>query len=390
LVLDFLRQVSKAMPTLDDSGSRLQSQSKVALKLADRRKPMKEDGSPATRLLLFPHNAKHSSSRAIAQVLRTVELMHEALVTGVPTTKRLVDMYYKDVPLFGSQVVVDKLVDDIAATLSVGRADLNVRASSKGLVSGRGLTMHLYEEDSITVSTSESTLIPVSEEIERFEVEDDLSWVLVVEKEAVFQTLCRLNLAEHSRLPGPGLLITGKGYPDVATRQLVRTLSDNLPAAVPIISLVDCDPWGIDILSVYKYGSASMVHEHKSLVASRIVWGGVRGEDISLLGLNKDAMLPITKHDQKKAMAILRRTDLPGEWKTELQHMLHSRRKAEIEVLSSMSPVLGPQQVFSMESMQDEDIQHRRNSLLEYTVCIIAKAVDNARRKYATQGRRVV
>jgi len=58
-----------------------------------------------------------------------------------------------------------------------------------------------------------------------------------------------------------------------------------------------------------------MVHEHESLVAPRVAWGGVRGEDISLLGLKKDAMIAITKHDQKKAMAMLRRADLPKKWK---------------------------------------------------------------------------
>ena len=47
--------------------------------------------------------------------------------------------------------------------------------------------------------------------------------------QAVFQTLCRLGITQHPLFPGPGILVTGKGYPDVATRQLVATLSDNLP-----------------------------------------------------------------------------------------------------------------------------------------------------------------
>lgn len=66
-------------------------------------------------------------------------------------------------------------------------------------------------------------------------------------QQAVFQTLCHLRLTDHPLLPGRGLIITvrvyaacisslrtdfvsqGKGYPDLATRQLVKTLSDNLP-----------------------------------------------------------------------------------------------------------------------------------------------------------------
>ena len=47
------------------------------------------------------------------------------------------------------------------------------------------------------------------------------------------------------------------------------------------MALVDCDPYGIDILSVYKYGSLSMSHEQDSLVAPRIAWMGMRSEDIT-------------------------------------------------------------------------------------------------------------
>lgn len=36
------------------------------------------------------------------------------------------NIYYQDVELFGSQSVVDQLVDDLAYTLQLGRADLNV------------------------------------------------------------------------------------------------------------------------------------------------------------------------------------------------------------------------------------------------------------------------
>lgn len=70
----------------------------------------------------------------------------------------------------------------------------------------------------------QSTLIPPSEEISRFEVSDDLSWVLIVEKEvcytppyirsnvtlvqAVFQTLCHSGFSAHPTLPGPGIIIT--------------------------------------------------------------------------------------------------------------------------------------------------------------------------------------
>ncbi len=84
----------------------------------------------------------------------------------------------------------------------------------------------------------------------------------------------------------------------MATRQLVCTLSENLPTTyirslslgvlllidiirVPILALVDADPYGIDILSVYKYGSQRMSHENERLVAPNVRWLGLFGSEIA-------------------------------------------------------------------------------------------------------------
>ncbi|CDO76728.1 hypothetical protein BN946_scf184796.g22 [Trametes cinnabarina] len=280
LVLSFLTQLLGALRNpgaYSEGGGKKSSYKKIVLRLADRRK-------------------EHYG---------TFDLMHEALATDIPTTKREV----------------------------------------------------------LVVSESEPTLIPPSEDIERFEVEGDLAWVLVVEKEAVFQTLCRLRLGTHPAIPGNGLIITGKGYPDVATRQLVKTLSANLPKRIPILALVDGDAYGIDILSVYTYGSRRMRHEQDHLAAERIQWLGLWSSELSRLGIQRDALIPITKHDEKKAgydhigdpalalmvfvpylssqaRVLLRRESTPVHWRKELQHMLFTRRKAEIEVLNALGSTI--------------------------------------------------
>jgi len=93
-----------------------------------------------------------------AQILRVMDFAHQALVDDVPLTKRYLslkdenevtdsaprDTYYKDVPLFKSQGTVDRvrslsmvylsllhtytsqLVDDLAMTLDLDRADLKI------------------------------------------------------------------------------------------------------------------------------------------------------------------------------------------------------------------------------------------------------------------------
>lgn len=46
------------------------------------------------------------------------------------------DIYYSDPACFGSQQIVDTIIDDIAHTIGVDRAALNVEAVAKGLVAG--------------------------------------------------------------------------------------------------------------------------------------------------------------------------------------------------------------------------------------------------------------
>ncbi|KAL1681781.1 Spo11/DNA topoisomerase VI subunit A, partial [Schizophyllum commune] len=283
--------------------------------------------------LVYPRKCTSGSARPFAQLFRVMDIAHEAVIDDIPSTKR--DMYYKDVALFGTQRVVDNLVDDLAATFEVERSDLNVRATSKGLICGSSLLIHLRSGEVLQPNDSDGTLIPVGEDIQSFSLVRAISWVLIVEKDAVFQTLCRLQVVKHGALDGEGLLITGKGYPDLATRHLVKTLSDCLHD-VPILALVDADAYGLDILSVYKYGSRSLRHEVGKLAAARMEWMGVKGSELNELGVHADHLLPFSKRDEKMALAMLRRPDLPQEWRKELSRMLFTRRKAEIEVLSNI------------------------------------------------------
>ncbi|CAK5265664.1 unnamed protein product [Mycena citricolor] len=227
----------------------------------------------------------------------------------------------------------ETLVDDLAATFELERADLNVRATAKGLCCGSGFSLRLMSGTIVQATDTEGILIPPGEDIARIEVGEDIGWVLAVEKDAVFQTLSKARITAHPNLPR-GILLTGKGYPDLATRSLLAALSASLPAKVCILGLADGDPHGVDILAVYRFGSQRMNHERESLRASRLKSIGVwAGEIIDKYGVERDALLPITVHDQKKALTMLQRTELPNRWKRELSLMLQTRKKAEIEVL---------------------------------------------------------
>lgn len=51
--------------------------------------------------------------------------------------------------------------------------------------------------------------------------------------------------------------------------------------SIPILALVDGDAFGLDILSVYRFGSARMQHEREGLAAARIRWLGLRTSELS-------------------------------------------------------------------------------------------------------------
>ncbi|KAG9074725.1 endodeoxyribonuclease [Ceratobasidium sp. UAMH 11750] len=245
--------------------------------IASRRRQGKPGTSTAKRRLLWPRKG-HSTMKTMAQAHKVAEMSHQALRDNIPITKR--DIFYGDIPLFGKQSVVDILVDDLAATWGLRRADLNIRAALKGVFFSSCLTLYLSHGEIIRGLDHEGTLIPVGEDIVKIEVNEKCRWILVIEKEAVFQTLVQLSFATKHEDIGSGIVITGKGYPDLATRQLVAALSAQASEHVPLVALVDGDPHGLEILMTYQLGSKSMAHENDQLVAPRLEWIGVTMEDI--------------------------------------------------------------------------------------------------------------
>ncbi|KAF8344323.1 Spo11/DNA topoisomerase VI subunit A [Cantharellus anzutake] len=195
----------------------------------------------------------------------------------------------------------------------------------------------------LNLSSRESTLIPPTDEIVHLRWKEEPGYILVVEKEAIFQTLCHSAFADNSLLGKKGVIITGKGQPDIATRGLVHLLSQELPLRIPILLLVDADVYGLEIASVYKCGSIKMRHESHSLTSERAMWLGLKHSDFRRFHIDPDSLLHISNMDYRKALHMLSRLGdrFPSDWKDELTRLVLMRRKAEIEILSQASPTTG-------------------------------------------------
>ena len=163
----------------------------------------------------------------------------------------------------------------------------------------------------------------------------------------------------------------GKGYPDISTREFLRLLSLSTskqatiiaPTVSPgsssqcsmseesnvrihngtpnIFALVDYDPHGLNILSVYKNGSISLAHENHRLVVSGISYLGLMSKDL-FISPNQTAYtgfdhgsLRLTGRDRRKAVSMLGKECIwnEKEWRRELQRMLFFNMKAEIQAM---------------------------------------------------------
>ena len=79
------------------------------------------------------------------------------------------------------------------------------------------------------------------------------TFVLLIEKETVFRNIVDCSTIIEKAV-GTFVSITGKGYPCISTKQFLKLVSLKYPN-IPIFGLFDCDPYGMDIYFVYKYGS---------------------------------------------------------------------------------------------------------------------------------------
>lgn len=109
--------------------------------------------------------------------------------------------------------------------------------------------------------------------VDFIEKRQKVEFVLIVEKECTFDILCaiKFHIKHHC------VIITGKGYPTIATRSVVRKLKDTL--MVPVYGLSDLDRSGLEILCTYKFGSRNCAYDNLDLSVPSLIWLGVHPED---------------------------------------------------------------------------------------------------------------
>jgi meiotic recombination protein SPO11 len=271
-------------------------------------------------------NVKEARKTAITT--RVLQLLHAVLYKRIHITKR--DLFYTDVKLFVDQTESDGVLDDVATMIGCTRSNLHVVASDKGLVVGR---ITFYEDgdyiDCTKMGVGGKAIPPYIDKIEN--ITSDAEFILLVEKEAAYMRMAE----DRFYMRYPCIVITAKGQPDVASRMFLSRIASEL--SIPVLALVDSDPYGLKILSVYMSGSKNMSYDSASLTTPDIKWLGLRPSDLNKYDLPEQCRLKMTENDIKTGKELLQEAFIMKnpEWMKELQTMVKSKEKAEIQALSS-------------------------------------------------------
>jgi hypothetical protein len=68
-----------------------------------------------------------------------------------------------------------------------------------------------------------------------------------------------------------------------------------MPLHIPILALMDNDPHGLKILSVYDCGSKNMSYDNSNLTTPNILWLGIKPKDFEKYNIPEKCLLSITK-----------------------------------------------------------------------------------------------
>jgi len=281
-------------------------------------------------------------ARRFMQTVLMLRLIVEAIREDVYPTIR--DLYYngkhtivfKD-PLgrvhrentWDEQSESNAVIEDIEVATNVLREEMGVSADVKGKIVGPIVVRSQgYELDASKFGETALSLPVNVDALEIVKVE--AAYVLVVEKDAIFQRLVREKYWSQEN----AILVTAKGMPDRATRRFIRRLNEEYK--LPVYVLTDGDPYGWYIYSVYKSGSIKLSYESERLATPEAKFLGLTATDIDTYKISDNYVIAANDRDIKRAQELLRYPWFQkAEWTREINLFLKKKKKVEIEALST-------------------------------------------------------
>ncbi|KAL8269794.1 hypothetical protein Esti_006273 [Eimeria stiedai] len=248
LVLSFLRRISNVKSTIKSESLEepcTQEQS-FLFPQASAAEDIPGDLS-ATHMLLRP--LTYSSIARSANLLAVIRSVFSLHAENRYTTLR--QLYYSNICIAHHQRVVDRTVATLTQQLQVPREILHITSTAKCIIRG---PITIQEKTTLGVAgvRAEASIkfVLVSRRHTCIPIDERNPLTQVVEKETVFYSLIDDQFIERH---GPCVLVTGKGFPDISSRNIVWHLSQQFGLRVPIFLLTDFDPHGLLVAMTYAF-----------------------------------------------------------------------------------------------------------------------------------------
>lgn len=261
---------------------------------------------------------------------RVMEIVFQLLKANLHATKR--EVFYSDVNLFREQKYSDKIIEDVASMLRTTRDSVHVVASARGSAMGRVVIRDGGDTIDLTkMGTGGWAITPFLDQVEI--IESDAEFILLSEKDAA---VMRLSEAKYWNRQ-PCIVLTGKGSGDIATRAFLKTLVKELE--IPAFALVDSDPYGHYIYSVFLRGSKRLSYESPFIATPDLKLLGVLSRDLDAYNIPKAVRIPMEPTDIKRVKDMLKEPFIQKNkaWVKDLKLMLQLKEKAEIQAFASHS-----------------------------------------------------
>ena len=231
---------------------------------------------------------------------------------------------------FDDQTESDGILEDLEVSLGSLREELHVFAKKRGTMVGNITVIDSGDTIDCRRMGSGGYAIPSICEPDVIQFENvEADFILHVEKDTVWQRFNEDRFWETHNC----ILTEGSGQPPRGVRRLLHRL--NKEHGLPVICLLDCDPWGHYIYSVIKQGSISLAFESERLAIPDAKFLGIRSKDYRACDLSEDVQIDLNDRDTARAKQIAAYPWFAEHkgWQREIKAMLDNGFKMEVESL---------------------------------------------------------
>ncbi|MCX7425452.1 MAG: DNA topoisomerase IV subunit A [Planctomycetia bacterium] len=300
----------------------------------NRAKKFIEMGKNTTRRQLFNLSQAKSFMQTLLVGNGSRQLIEEGKTTSIRGLYYLLKHTIEGTKeeTFSDQSECDPVIEDVEVLLNSLREELHLYAQKRGDMVGDLVLEDSGDEIDCARMGSGGYGIPsiVEPEVIKFK-KCNARFVLHVEKDTVWQ---RFNEDKFWR-KYKCILTHGAGQPPRGVRRMLYRLHDELK--LPVVCLLDNDPWGYYIYSVIKQGSINLAYESKRMAIPGARFLGLRSKDFERCKLSDSVKIDLNDTDRKRAKQIAKYPwfEHKKPWQAEIKQMLENGFKLEVEALIS-------------------------------------------------------